>query len=48
VLAAWELLGRGVALDVVAQVFRERQAFVLDAVELMDEADVVGFSIAEA
>ncbi len=30
VLSAWELLGRGVALDVVSQVYRERQTFVLD------------------
>jgi hypothetical protein len=48
VLAAWELLGRSVDLELVAFARRERESFVLSAAELLDEGDGPAVASSEA
>lgn len=48
VLAAWELLGRAIDVEIVAFAHRERETFVLSASELLDESDEPGVAISEA
>lgn len=48
VLAAWELLGRTIDLEIIAFANRERESFVLSASELLDESNEPEVAISEA
>jgi hypothetical protein len=48
VYAAWELLGRSVSLDAVAQIHRERETFVLSASDLIEEIEDADLTLVEA
>ncbi len=48
VLAAWELLGRTIDVEIVAFAYRERESFVLSASELLDDGGEPDVAIAEA
>ena len=48
VLAAWELLGRTIDVEIVAFAHREQESFVFSASDFLDESDAPEVAIAEA